>query len=40
MSVVLQENGMYSLVDNEFGWPIANGTKKEMLYLRWKIENA
>lgn len=38
MSVVLQENGTYNLVDDEFDWPIANGTHKEMLLLKRKIE--
>ena len=40
MSVILQENGTYNLVDDEFGWPIANGTKSQMLHLKRKIENA
>ena len=34
MSIVLQENGTYNLVDDDFGWAI------EMLYLKRKIENA
>ena len=38
MSIVLQENGSYNLVDNEFGWPIANGTRRQMLQLKRKIE--
>lgn len=40
MSIVLQENGTYNLVDDDFGWAIANGTENEMLYLKRKIENA
>lgn len=40
MSIVLQENGTYNLVDDDFGWAIANGTEYEMLYLKRKIENA
>ena len=30
----------YNLVDDDFGWAIANGTEHEMLYLKRKIENA
>lgn len=38
MSIVLQENGSYNLIDDEFNWPIANGTHREMLMLKRKIE--
>lgn len=40
MSIVLQENRTYNLVDDDFDWAIANGTEHEMLYLKRKIENA
>ena len=40
MSIVRNENGSYNLVDNEFNWPIANGTYNQMLHLKRKIENA
>lgn len=39
MSITLQENGTYNLVDDDFNWPIANGTKREMLMLKRKIES-
>lgn len=38
MSIVRQENGTYNLVDNHFGFAIANGTKEEMLLLKYSIE--
>jgi hypothetical protein len=38
MSIQLQENGTYNLIDDEYNWPIANGTRKEMLLLKRKIE--
>lgn len=39
-TLVLQENGTYNLVDNDFGWSIANGTKKEMMRLQSQLNKA
>lgn len=39
MSIVRNENGTYSLIDNEYNWPIANGTQSQMLMLKIKIES-
>ena len=36
-TIVLLENGTYNLVDNDFGWAIANGTHKEMVRLQMQL---
>lgn len=36
-TIVLLENGTYNLVDNDFGWEIANGTYKEMVRLQTQL---
>lgn len=38
MSILRNENGSYNLIDDEFNWPIANGTYNEMSMLKDKIE--
>ena len=38
MSILRNENGSYNLINEEFNWPIANGTHCEMLMLKTKIE--
>jgi hypothetical protein len=39
-TVVLCEDGSYNLVDNDFGWAIANGTQKEMMRLQTQLDKA
>ena len=36
-TLIENENGTYSLWDNDFDWAIANGTRKEMLKLQSQL---